>query len=169
VDAAIKNGNRPVLAQALATCRSKIALDCDSSFLHRILGNALLGLDDAPEAIINYQRAATLKPDDPAPLFGLLTAYNDMRRWRDIEIVGDKLISENWGEPDNSGAYFANRIWSATLRSANLTENVSKVFEKTLEWESRLEDLPALAVSRASAYRRVIEIEIAKTSSRPSD
>ena len=159
VDAAIKNGNRPVLAQALATCRSKIALDCDSSFLHRILGNALLGLDDAPEAIINYQRAATLKPDDPAPLFGLLTAYNDMRRWRDIEIVGDKLISENWGEPDNSGAYFANRIWSATLRSANLTENVSKVFEKTLEWESRLEDLPALAVSRASAYRRVIEIE----------
>lgn len=36
---------------------------------------------------------------------------------------------------------------------------LAKYLKKTLEWESRLEDLPALAVSRASAYRRVIEIE----------
>jgi tetratricopeptide (TPR) repeat protein len=158
-DAASKHGDRTGLLQALATCRSKIALDSESPFLHRVLGIVLLGLDDSVEAIASFQRAHALDPSDPAPLFGLLTAYNDSRRWRDIESVGDELLEAGWGEPSKAGGYFANRVWSATLRSANLVENVSKVFDKTSDWESRLEDLPSLAIGRASAYRRTIEIE----------
>jgi tetratricopeptide (TPR) repeat protein len=158
-DAAVKHGNRSGMLQYLSGCKSKLALDPDSSFLHRIHGNILLGLDDPHEAIASFQRAQSLSPEDPAPLFGLLTAYNDLHRWHDIESIGDQLIDNNWGEPDKCGAYFANRIWSWTLRSANLNEKVDEVFDRTSNWESRLNDLPALATSRSAAYRKLIEIE----------
>lgn len=158
-NSAAKHANRAVLNQNLVVCRSKIGLDSDSSFLHRVHGSILLGLDDPVEAILSFERAHSLSPEDPAPLFCMLIAFNDLHRWPEIEQVGEKLIAMGWGEPEKSGSFYANRIWSATLRSANVAEDVTKVFEQTENWQDRLGDLPALGVSRGAAYRRVIEIE----------
>jgi hypothetical protein len=167
-DAAVKHGNRPGMLQYLSGCKGRLALDPDSAFLHRIHGNILLGLDDPGEAVISFQRAHVLNPEDPANLFGLITAYNVLHKWPDIENIGNQLIGSGWGEPQKSGGYYANRIWSWTLRAANLREDVSLVFDQTTDWEARLDDLPALAISRSAAYRKSIEIESRQNRLEPS-
>jgi len=158
-DAAVKHGNRTGMLQYLSGCKSKIMLDPDSSFLHRIQGNILLGLDDPSEAIASFQRAHELSPNDPASLFGLFTAYNDLHRREEMQGVGNQLLEAGWGEPERSGKYYANKIWSWTLRSAIFGEKVDEVFDRTANWEARVNDLPALATSRSAAYRKLIEIE----------
>lgn len=158
-DAAVRHGNRTTMLQSLSGCKTKITLDPDSSFLHRIQGNILLGLDDPSEAIVSFELAQKLSTDDPAPLYGLLTAYNQLRRRDEVENAGNKLLDGDWGNPEKSGSYHANLIWSWTLSAAIFNENIKDVFERTTDWDSHSEDLPALGVSRSAAYRKLIEIE----------
>lgn len=162
INAAAKHGNRAALVDLLKLCQNRLEEDPEASFLHRLSGVVLLGLDDSTGAINSFLRARNLSIDDPAPLYGLIMAYTELKQWGDIYCVGCSLIDAGWGDPVKSGSFYANRIWNTTLRSANFGEKVDEVFDKTSDWENRLQDLPALAVSRASAYRKLIEIESRK-------
>lgn len=159
VSSAVKNNYRPVLQQLIEACKRKIDSDKNSAILYRIYAHALIGLEDYIEAINFFNKAYSIEPNDHATKYGLQIAYTSLRDHDNAFNTGVFLIENGWGEPEASGNFIANRIWNWTLRSSNFKDDLSFTFEKTSNWEERSHELPALGLSRCSAFRRLLDIE----------
>jgi DNA-binding MarR family transcriptional regulator len=159
VSSAVKNNYRQALPQLIQACQRKIDLDKNSAILYRIYAHALLGLEDYVEAINFFNKAYSLEPTDHAIKYGLQIAQTSLRDHESAFDTGVFLINNGWGEPEASGSFIANRIWNWTLRSSNFKDDLSYTFDKTANWNERSHELPALGLSRCSAFRRLLDIE----------
>lgn len=159
IKSASKRDNRSALIEVEGQLTRQIALSPDSSFLHRLYAWCLLELDDPATAITHFQRSIGLDANDPAPLFGLALAIQAQGNRADMYEPTKALIDKGWGDPAAGGNFYSNRIWSMFLLSANIKELYSEVFESTVDWKDRLDDLPSFALSRAATYRRLAESE----------
>lgn len=154
-----RKNNRPLLIENDGKLRHLLTQNANSAFLCRLYAWCLLELDDAPSAFSYFQRAQALDADDPAPIYGAVLALHAQRRWKEILPLAKRLIELGYGDWRVSGAYIANRVWSLYLLSENINENMASVFDATREWEVNIDHYPSWAVSRASAYRRLADLE----------
>lgn len=160
--AAIRREDRIEIVNIESQLRQQLGADSSSSFLHRIYAWTVLELDDIAIAITHFQRASAIDPNDPAPSFGLALAYQSQGNREDLYRITGALIENGWGSVENSGKYYANRIWAFHLFCANVAEKYAEVFEATKNWEQTIDALPCFAVGRASAYRRQADSEYRK-------
>lgn len=154
IKAAAKTEDRAALISIEGHLRHQMTSELGSSFLHRLYGWTMLELDDVALAIQHFQKACSANKDDPAPAFGLALAYQSQQKWPLVNDITSTLIDDGWGLPKKSGKYYANRVWGLYLQTAIFTEQFNLVFDKTTEWEQSIDQLPSLAVGRATAYRQ---------------
>lgn len=159
IKAAIKREDRSALVDIENSLRNQIAFEPENSFRHRLYARVVLELDDIPTAIQQFSRASVLAPSDPAPLFGLMLAYQHTDKGELLK-TSTTLIESEWGDPAKSGLHHANRIWGLHLHAACIAGKFTDVFDSTQDWEVRLKTMPCFALSRASAYRRQADLEV---------
>lgn len=154
IKAAAKTEDRASLIGIEGNLRHQMTSELGSSFLHRLYGWTMQELDDVSLAVQHFQKACSADKDDPAPAFGLALAYQSQQKWQLVNEITSTLIEDGWGTPNIVGKYYANRVWGLYLQTAIYTEKFILVFEKTTNWNESIEDLPSLAVGRATAYRQ---------------
>lgn len=166
--AAIKREDRSSVVEIEGQLRRAISVDGSSSFLYRLHAWAASELEDPVTAISHYKKAAALDPNDPAPLFGLCMVYQLQSRHPDLYETSKMLLDRGWGaQSATNSTFYASRIWSIHLLSANMAEKFSEVYDLTVDWEDKLSEIPALALGRASAYRRQADLEYRKNHCTP--
>jgi hypothetical protein len=156
---AAKTGNRQQLIELEVRVRHLLADDSKSSLLHRLYGRLMLDLQDPVQAVNSFELAANLNTADSAPILGLSYAHAAQNRWEEVRKYSFLLVERGWGDPKTSGSALAGRIWGLLMRALLFTEDLEQVFILTQDCEQKIEDLPILAVSRASAYRRKVAEE----------
>lgn len=155
IKAAARREDRNTLVNIEIELRKKLDSQ-PSSLLHRLYAWTALELDDLSTATTHFKQASILDIKDPAPLFGLALALQTLGNWSELEVITDKLIIFGYGDAKNAGRYFANRIWALHLQSLNIQEKLEEVVAATNTWSENIDLIPAFAVGRASAYRRIV-------------
>ncbi len=153
IKAAARREDRAALVSIEAELRHKIESQ-PSPLLHRLYAWAAFELTDVGTATTHFRYACALDRADPAPMFGLALALQTQANWPELEQITGELIQNGWGTVDSAGKYYANRIWALHLQSLNIQEKHTEVIDQTVNWSDEIDDLPALAIGRASAYRR---------------
>jgi len=159
IKAAAKREDRRTLSAIEGQLRQRMTSGNGTSFLHRLYAWTMLELDDIQLAANHFQLAIAANKNDPASVFGLALAYQAQQNWVFLHNTSKDLIDKNWGTPEKSGKYYANRIWGLYLQTAIIAEDFSLVFNATANWENEMNQLPGLAVARATAYRQQADNE----------
>lgn len=154
IKAAVRRDDRSALVAIEIDVRHKLESQ-PSPLLHRLFAWVAFELNDYATAVTHFQKASAIDKTDPAPLFGLALTLQAQGNWSDLSLVTEGLIDDGWGETDQGGQYYANRIWALHLQALNIQERQDDVLKLTDDWPDRIDRLPSLAIGRASAYRRI--------------
>lgn len=157
IRAAARREDRSALVSIESDLRRKLESQ-PSALLHRLYAWTALELTDASTAITHFRRASALDREDPAPRLGLALTLHSQANWSETEKEAKELIDSGWGTVEKANRYFANRIWAVYLQSLNIQEKYADVFAHTEDWSEKINDLPALAIGRASALRRRVNL-----------
>lgn len=154
---AVKRDDRNALVLIEGQLRQQIGAEVSSGFLQRLYGWTAYELADLVTASTHFKKAATL--GDAAGEFGLLLVYHAQQKWPEMNALTKSLVDRGLADPDRVGRHHANRVWEMYLKTANFLEDFPSVFNATSDWKEKLDVLPALALARASAYRRQADLE----------
>lgn len=154
IKAAVRRDDRVALTALEIELRHRLELQ-PSCLLHRLYAWTALELDDLITAVTHFKKACALDREDPAPMFGLALAFQAQGSWPELLSVASELIDRDWGTVAKAGPYHANRVWALYLQCLNINEDYDTALRLTDNWSANIDQLPALAVGRASSYRRM--------------
>ncbi|MDD4912492.1 MAG: NB-ARC domain-containing protein [Sideroxydans sp.] len=158
ISAATKKRDLRTLSQLEIKMRSLLEGNPSSSFLHRLYGKVLVGLDDLQGAEKHFRKAISIDPTDPAPKLAIAILLQRMQGLDEAYAYCKELIDAGWGEAGKAGLE-ANSVWRQYLTILNFREELDLVFSYTQNWKEAKKSPSVFGVSRASAYRRLADKE----------
>ena len=158
LESAIRRNDYSSIGSTEQNLRNLIGIYPSSVYLFRNLGRSQEALNDYGAAIISYRKAIDIDITDPAAHFSLATLLLKQEEYLEAEEKCKYLLSmQIWHDPIS----IKKQTWvlSTLLRSLLFQGKLNEVFELTDDWEKDQSLSEVKGISRASAYRLLVDNE----------